>query len=143
MTAQTILKRKGTDTVTIHDDELIATAVNVLAQENIGALVVTDDVGRVLGVLAERDIVRSLAQRGAQTLEKRVYELMKTQTATCAPDDNVKDLMKVMTRQRVRHLPVMDDGVLRGIVSIGDLLKHRLEEIETEQGILRDRLMAR
>lgn len=143
MTAATILKRKGTDTVTIQDDELIATAVNVLAQENIGALVVTDDVGRVQGVLAERDIVRSLARHGAQTLEKRVYELMKSQTATCAPGDHAKDLMKMMTRQRVRHLPVMEDGVLRGIVSIGDLLKHRLEEIETEQDILRDRLMAR
>jgi len=143
MTAETILKRKGTDTVTIQDDELIATAVNVLAQKNIGALVVTDDVGRVMGVLAERDIVRSLARRGAQTLEKRVYELMKSQTAKCAPEDNVKDLMKVMTRQRVRHLPVLEDGVLSGIVSIGDLLKHRLEEIETEQDILRDRLMAR
>jgi CBS domain-containing protein len=143
MTARTILKRKGTDTVTIHDGELIATAVNVLAQENIGALIVTDDVERVMGVLTERDIVRSLANRGAQTLKRTVHELMKSQTATCTLDDNVKDLMQIMTRQRVRHLPVMEDGVLRGIVSIGDLLKHRLEEIETEQQVLRERLMAR
>ena len=143
MTARTILKRKGTDTVTIHDGELIATAVNVLAQENIGALIVTDDVERVMGVLTERDIVRSLSHRGAQTLKRTVHELMKSQTATCTLDDNVKDLMQIMTRQRVRHLPVMEDGVLRGIVSIGDLLKHRLEEIETEQQVLRERLMAR
>jgi CBS domain-containing protein len=143
MTARTILKRKGTDTVTIHDGELIATAVNVLAQENIGALIVTDDVERVMGVLTERDIVRSLANRGAQTLKRAVHELMRSQTATCTLDDNVKDLMQIMTRQRVRHLPVMEDGVLRGIVSIGDLLKHRLEEIETEQQVLRERLMAR
>ena len=143
MTARTILKRKGTDTVTIHDGELIATAANVLAQENIGALIVTDDVERVMGIISERDIVRSLATHGAQTLKKTVHELMTSQTATCTLDDNVKDLMRTMTQQRVRHLPVMEDGVLRGIVSIGDLLKYRLEEIETEQQVLRERLMAR
>ncbi len=143
MTAATILKRKGTDTVTTHHGELIATAANVLAEENIGALIVSDETDAVVGILSERDIVRSLAQHGAQTLKKTVHDLMTSQTITCTLDDNVKDMMQTMTHQRIRHLPVMEDGVLRGIVSIGDLLKYRLEEIETEQRVLRDRLMAR
>lgn len=141
MTARIILKRKGTDTVTIHQGELVATAVNLLTQENIGALVVTDDAPRVVGILSERDVIHSLARSGGQTLGKRVCDLMTDQTLTCNPDDDVKTLMRIMTRQRVRHLPVMEDGVLRGIVSIGDLLKHRLEEMETEQHVLRDRLL--
>lgn len=141
MTARTILRRKGTDTVTIHRDELVATAVNLLTQENIGALIVTDTVRRVVGILSERDVIRSLARVGAQTLRKSVRDLMTDQTLTCGPDDDVKTLMRVMTRRRVRHLPVMEDGVLRGIVSIGDLLKHRLEELETEQNVLRERLL--
>ncbi len=143
MTARTILKRKGTDTVTIHHDELIATAANVLAEENIGALIVSDEADPVVGILSERDIVRSLAKHGAQTLKKTVHDLMTSQTISCTLDDNVKDLMQTMTYRRIRHLPVMEDGVLRGIISIGDLLKYRLEEIETEQRVLRDRLMAR
>lgn len=142
MTAETILKRKGTDTVTIHQDELIATAVNVLTHENIGALIVTGDAKRVRGILSERDIIRSLAHAGSQTLKRSVRDLMTDQTLTCSPDDGVKGLMRTMTQQRVRHLPVMDDGVLRGIVSIGDLLKYRLEELETERHVLRDRLLA-
>lgn len=142
MTAQTILKRKGTETVTIHRDELIATAVNLLTHENIGALIVTDEVRRVVGVLSERDIIRSLAHTGAQTLKQSVRDLMTDQTLTCSPDDSVKKLMRTMTQRRVRHLPVMEDGVLRGIVSIGDLLKYRLEELETERHVLRDRLLS-
>lgn len=141
MTARTILKRKGTDTVTIHQDELIATAVNLLTQENIGALIVTDDVRRVVGILSERDVIRSLARVGTQTLKRSVRDLMTDQTLTCSPNDDVRTLMRTMTRRRVRHLPVMEDGVLRGIVSIGDLLKHRLEELETEQNVLRERLL--
>ena len=143
MTARTILKRKGADTITIHHGELIATAANVLAEENIGALIVSGEAKAVVGILSERDIVRSLAKHGAQTLKRRVDELMTSQTVTCTLDENVKDMMETMTHRRFRHLPVVEDGVLRGIVSIGDLLKYRLKEIETEQQVLRERLMAR
>lgn len=142
MNTQEILKTKGNKAITIHADELVATAVNALTSHNIGALVVVDDEDAVVGIIDERDIVRELSTKGAQTLRQEVSDVMKTQVLTCTPEDNVKKLMDTMTSRRVRHLPVMRDGTLLGIVSIGDLLKSRLKEMETEHSILRERLIA-
>ncbi|PEN13013.1 histidine kinase [Longibacter salinarum] len=142
MYAREILKRKGTGAVTIAADELIATSVNLLSKHNIGALVVERD-GKLVGILDERDIIRRLATEGTRTLSQSVREVMKQTVVTCSPDEGVKDMMSTMTRRRIRHLPVLEDGVLVGIVSIGDLLKSRLEEVETEQSVLRERLLAR
>lgn len=142
MTARDILKRKGTGAVTIAAGELVATAVNVLAQKNIGALIVRQGEA-VVGVIDERDVVRALARHGSETLGLNVRDVMKEQVLTCAPGDAAKDLMETITRQRVRHLPVLDGRDLVGVVSIGDLLKSRLEEMQTEHHVLRDRLLAR
>lgn len=142
MYARDILKRKGSGAVTIAATELVATAVNVLAQKDIGALVVTRG-GTITGLVDERDIIQRLAFDGGQTLSLTVGEVMKDAVRTCGLDDEVKDLMETMTQRRVRHLPVVDDGTLVGIVSIGDLLKSRLEEVRTEQNVLRERLLAR
>ncbi|NBC87872.1 MAG: CBS domain-containing protein [Bacteroidetes bacterium] len=142
MDARAILKRKGSGAVTIADDELVATGVNVLSRENIGALVVEHN-GELVGILDERDIIRQLATEGSATLSQTVRDVMKQTVVTCTPDEEAKDMMATMTRRRIRHLPVVEDGVLQGIVSIGDLLKTRLEEMETERSVLRERLLAR
>jgi CBS domain-containing protein len=142
MLAEHILQRKGRDTVTIDADETVSTAADVLSTRNIGALVVTDGAD-VVGVLSERDIVRTLSDRGAAVLQTSVREAMSSEVPTCTPQDDVTDLMERVTRRRVRHLPVVEDGTLDGIISIGDLLKTRIEEVETEQKVLRDRLLAR
>lgn len=144
MKAREILARKGERVVTIRSDASIATAVHRLALERIGALVVSDDGERVLGILSERDIVRRLAEEGAAILgpDRRVAEVMSRAVRSCAPDDPVKRLMDSMTRHRVRHLPVLEDGRLVGLVSIGDVVKSRLEEMELETNVLRDVVMA-
>jgi len=142
MDARAILKRKGSGAVTIADDELVATGVNVLSRENIGALVVEHN-GELVGILDERDIIRQLATEGSATLSQTVRDVMKKTVVTCTPDEEAKDMMATMTRRRIRHLPVVEDGVLQGIVSIGDLLKTRLEEMETERSVLRERLLAK
>jgi CBS domain-containing protein len=142
MYARDILKRKGTGAVTIADDELVATGVNVLSQKNIGALVVEHG-GDLVGILDERDVIRQLATEGSRTLRQSVRQVMKQTVITCGLDDEVKDLMATMTSRRIRHLPVVNDGVLMGIISIGDLMKTRLEEVQTERRVLRERLLAR
>jgi signal-transduction protein with cAMP-binding, CBS, and nucleotidyltransferase domain len=120
--------------VTIRSDATLSTAVHRLALERIGALVVSDDGARIAGILSERDVVAGLARDGADLLAagRRVAELMTRNVATCGPDDTVKHLMAEMTRRRVRHLPVVAGDRLVGIVSIGDVVKSRLGEVELE-----------
>jgi CBS domain-containing protein len=142
MQAEHILRRKGRNTVTIAPDATLEDAADTLSSHNIGALVVTDD-GRVVGVFSERDLVRQISERGPAALRLSVDSVLEdgAEVPTCTPDDDVKDLMAFVTRERVRHLPVLEDGALNGIISVGDLLKHRLEEMETEKQVLRERLM--
>jgi len=141
MKAEHILRRKGTKTITIGPDATLKEASRVLSKHDIGALVVTDDDGQILGVLSERDIVRQISERGPVALRLSVEKTIDDEPATCTPDDKVKDLMEFVTRERVRHLPVLKDGALNGVISVGDLLKSRMEEMETEKRVLRDRLM--
>lgn len=141
MTADDILERKGHDIITISSTSTVREASDMLAEKNIGSLVVTTPNEELIGVLSERDIVHALAAEGGNSLHLTVRDIIDQVPETCSPDDDVKDLIAFVTRKRVRHLPVQDDGSLMGIISVGDLLKTRLEEMETEQRVLRDRLM--
>jgi CBS domain-containing protein len=144
MKVRDILAAKGRRTVTIRPDATIATAVHRLALERIGALVVSEDGDGIAGILSERDIVRALAQEGGAIMgiDRRVSEIMTVGVSTCRPEDNVKTIMAEMTRRRFRHLPVLEDGRLAGIVSIGDVVKSRLEEMELETVVLREAYIA-
>lgn len=144
MKVRGILDAKGRDVVTIRPDATIATAVHRLALERVGALVVSEDGIRIAGILSERDIVGALAGEGADLLStgRRVADLMTRHVVTCGPDDTVKQLMAEMTRRRIRHLPVVEGGRIAGIVSIGDVVKSRLEEVEMEATVLRDAYIA-
>ncbi len=142
MTVEAILKRKGTRVSTIGKDATIAAAAQRLNLDHIGALVVTEG-SRVVGIISERDIIGGLARQGALALEIRVEELMTWPIITCTRGQGIKDVMTIMTRQRIRHLPVVEEEALLGIVSIGDVVKHRLEELETEAGVLHDLMIAR
>jgi CBS domain-containing protein len=144
MKVREILEAKGRRVVTIRPDATIATAVHRLALERIGALVVSEDGSSVAGILSERDIVRALAQEGAEIMgtSQRVADVMTTGVATCSMDDNIKAVMAEMTRRRFRHLPVIENGRLAGIVSIGDVVKSRLGEMELETVMLREAYIA-
>jgi CBS domain-containing protein len=144
MKVREILEAKGRRVVTIRPDATIATAVHRLALERIGALVVSEDGRSVAGILSERDIVRALAQEGAEIMgtSQRVADVMTTGVATCSMEDNIKAVMAEMTRRRFRHLPVIEDGRLAGIVSIGDVVKSRLGEMELETVMLREAYIA-
>ena len=137
MNVETILRNKGSWVATIRPDATIAEAVAMLNQERIGALVVSEDGESVDGVLSERDIVVALGESGTVLLSRTVDEVMTRNVVTCDPADTVGELMAEMTNRRFRHFPVVEDGRLRGIVSIGDLVKNRLDEVEFEAKSLR------
>jgi CBS domain-containing protein len=137
MFVRAILQQKGSEVVTIGGDATVADAARTLAHERIGALVVTDG-GDLRGILSERDIVRGLAESGRDVLDAPVRSLMTRRVSTCGLDDDLDTLMSTMTEQRIRHLPVMDGGALAGIVSIGDVVKHRVGELQVEARTLHD-----
>jgi CBS domain-containing protein len=137
MNVETILRGKGEWVATIRPDATIAEAVDLLNRERVGALVVSEDAAEVAGVLSERDIVRALGRHGEDLLSRPVDDIMTRNVITCEPADTVAELMSEMTNRRIRHLPVVVDGRLRGIVSIGDVVKNRLDEVEFEASSLR------
>jgi len=137
MNVETILRDKGDWVATIRPDATIAEAVEMLNRERVGALVVSEVGGEVAGVLSERDIVRALGRFGEDLLSRPVDEIMTRNVITCQPGDTVGELMSEMTNRRIRHLPVVVEGRLRGIVSIGDVVKNRLDEVEFEASSLR------
>ena len=137
MNVHTILRNKGKSVVTIHPDATVDRAVAVLRLRGIGALVVSDDGRNVVGIVSERDIVEALARHGGELLTVSVGEVMTCPVVTCEPEDSVAELMAEMTNRRIRHFPVLEDGRLVGIVSIGDLVKSRLDEIEYEAHSMR------
>jgi CBS domain-containing protein len=130
-----ILQRKGTDVVTIGADTPVKQAVATLRQHNVGALVVVGD-DDVVGIISERDVVRALATDGAAVLGRDVRDLMSTEVTTCEPRSSVDDLMKVMTERRIRHIPVLEGERLLGIVSIGDVVKSRIDQLEEHRSQL-------
>ena len=137
MNVEAILRAKGSNVATIRPDATVGAAVRELKTHGIGALLVSEDGRRVAGILSERDIVHALAEQGAALLAMPVDQLMTRKVVTCVPEDTVSDLMARMTQHRFRHLPVVKDGILIGIVSIGDLVKNRIEEVEFEADSLR------
>jgi CBS domain-containing protein len=138
MNVEMILKTKGRNVVTMKPDATLAAAASELQRRGIGAVVVLDENGGVAGILSERDIVHTLAKSGPDSLSHPVSDVMTRRLHTCKLTDTINDLMALMTAQRIRHLPVVEEGRLCGIVSIGDVVKYRLEEVEFEAGALRE-----
>ena len=138
-----ILGEKGIEVHTALPWITVGDAVRRLADAQVGALVVCDGEHRIRGIISERDVLRSLAERGAAVLEERVEKVMTRDVHTCGTQETVARAMALMTRFRYRHLPVVDHGKLVGMISIGDLVKHRVREMEMETGVLRDRLISR
>lgn len=137
MTVRAILTIKGRDCVRIAPDATLAEAARLLSQERIGALVITGPERRVAGILSERDIVAAVAAHGQQALDQPVGTVMTREVATCTEDETIPSLMQRMTAGRFRHMPVVERGQLAGIISIGDVVKHRLAELEREHEALR------
>ena len=138
MTVRRILAAKGRDVVTITPATSIAEAVQLLNERRLGALIIEEASGVVAGIVSERDIVRSLALHGAGALELPVSHVMTREVVTTVESATIQSVMSEMTDGRFRHLPVVEHGRLAGIVSIGDVVKHRLAEMEDEQQALRE-----
>lgn len=127
-----VLRNKGTEVATVESSATVARLIATLAERNVGALPVVDD-GQLVGIVSERDVVRRLHAGGASVLHARVADIMTTDVTTCSPGDSAAQLASVMTQGRFRHLPVVVDGALAGIVSIGDLVKARIDMLESER----------
>ncbi len=127
-----VLRSKGAAVATIDSASTVARLIETLAEQNVGALVVVDS-GTVMGIVSERDVVRQLHFQGTELLNCRVSEIMTKEVHTCSPSDTVDSLASTMTQRRVRHMPVLVDGKLAGIVSIGDVVKSRMSELESDR----------
>jgi len=128
-----VLRGKGTEVVTIRPDESVDRLLEVLAERGVGALVVSADGESVVGIVSERDVVRHLHRHGAAVLSGPVSAIMTAEVTTCAADDAVESLAQTMTQERIRHVPVVADGRLTAIVSIGDIVKHRISALQSER----------
>ena len=137
MTVRAILLAKGTDVITTRPDASVDEVVRVLGRRGVGAVVVQATDGSVLGVLSERDVIAAMTQHGVSAMSLPAYEVMH-EPVTCTSEDSLPYVMSLMTSRRTRHLPVVEGGRLRGLVSIGDVVKHRLEEAEQETSVLRE-----
>lgn len=137
-----ILDTKGRQVHTALPWTTVAQAVARLDEAGVGALLVCDADGRIRGIVSERDVVRGLTRHGRGMLDMALQDVMTRNVSTCSPDETVASAMARMTRGRFRHLPVVDGGTLVGLVSIGDLVKHRVREMELETGVLRDSFIA-
>ena len=131
-----VLRAKGTRVITVTPDITVRQLLAVLAEHRIGAVVVSHDGAAVDGIASERDIVRALAERGAAVLSEPITAIYTAEVHTVTPQTQVEEVMRIMTEHRVRHTPVVADGGLRGIVSIGDVVKSRIDELETERAAL-------
>ena len=133
MQVRDVLRKKGRGVATVAPDATVSELLGRLAENNVGALVVTSEDGRVRGIVSERDVVRALHRHGIGLLAQPISTIMTSQVTTAAPHDSVESLARVMTDARVRHLPVVEDGRLTGIVSIGDVVKNRIDQLESER----------
>lgn len=133
-----VLRQKGSAVKRVLSNEKVVVAVRKLAEYRIGVLVVENDAGRMVGIFSERDFVNAVARHGDAALSRPVSDLMTSPVATCLPTDRIEDMLAKMTANRYRHLPVVQGGQLMGMVSIGDLVKNRLDEKELETNVLLD-----
>jgi CBS domain-containing protein len=138
-----ILKWKGRNVITVKRDATLADAADILTRNNVGALLVLDARGAPEGILSERDIVRAIARRGPHVLSNQVAECMTSPVAACEEDDTVEDVAELMTMRRFRHLPVVEHGSVVGLISIGDVVKSRIEEAIREAEMLKEYIAAR
>lgn len=138
MTVARILAEKGRSVATVAPNRSLDEAIHLLAEKRIGALVVAEGDGAVLGIISERDIMRALAELGAGALDAPVSGHMTADITTCTRDATVEDVMHLMTNGRFRHVPVLEDGRLAGLISIGDVVKRRIAAVEAEHQAMRD-----
>lgn len=132
-----ILKSKGGSIISVNSEQPITEALALMMQHRIGAVLVLDSAGAIAGILSERDLVRAMHRQGRSVFDKKVSDLMTTPVITCSPQDPVPAIEGMMTSQRFRHVPVVEDGNLIGIISIGDVVKKRIEEAQAEVDALR------
>jgi len=137
MYVETILRKKGSKVISVRPDNTVGEVVRILNDNRIGAAPVCDAAGNLIGMISERDIIRGLARHQADAVSMAARELMTSPVITCDPDTGVDEIMELMTHRRVRHLPVVKDGELVGLISIGDVVKQRISEIEYESDALR------
>ncbi len=142
MTVSIILAQKGREVASIEPNASLATAISLLAQKRIGALVILGADRRVVGILSERDIVRALAERGAAALAEPVSQTMTRKVSTCSEGETIASIMERMTQGKFRHVPVVDQGQVVGIISIGDVVKHRLQEMERDTAAMHDYILS-
>ena len=138
-----ILSAKGNHVMSVRPTETIVLLAHRLRAEQVGAMVVSQDGRTVDGIISERDVTRGVAEHGGNIANLNVSDLMTRGVVTCSPNDMIADIARIMTRRRVRHLPVQNNGELTGIISIGDVVKYRLDEMELEANVLRDYAIAR
>jgi CBS domain-containing protein len=132
-----VLKHKGHDVVTVAPQQTVSWVVRVLAENRIGAVPVINQEGQLVGIISERDIIRGMAEHADEVVTLPADRLMTREVKTCSSEDQLVDIMEVMTLQRIRHLPVIQNGALHGIISIGDVVKQRLEEVQSDAEELR------
>ncbi|MGI9436660.1 MAG: CBS domain-containing protein [Geminicoccaceae bacterium] len=137
MTVETILRRKGEGVITIQPNRCITDVLDLLAEEDIGALVVSADGKHLDGIISERNIVRELARSGSVILDWSISALMTREVFTCMGGERIAGIMALMTKRHIRHVPVVADGQLRGIITIGDVVKSRLDEVQAEADTMR------
>jgi CBS domain-containing protein len=142
MTVSIILAAKGREVVSIEPSATLASAVALLAEKGIGALLITGAGGRIAGILSERDIVRALAERGVGVLDEPVSQTMTRKVSTCSEGETISSIMERMTAGKFRHLPVVEEGQITGIISIGDVVKHRLYEMERDSMAMHDYILS-
>ena len=141
MTVSILLAAKGREITSIEPGASVKSAVALLAERRIGAVLVLGADRRIVGILSERDIVRAIAERGAAALDEPVSRPMTRKVSTCTESETIASLMERMTEGKFRHLPVVDQGRLVGIISIGDVVKHRLQEMERDSAAMRDYIL--
>ncbi len=137
MHVSTIIGEKGNAVYTVEPGQMISDTIELLCNRRIGAAVVLEDRQNVCGVISERDVIRALKKDGATILSRPVRDYMTTEVVTCEFSDSVDHLLGLFTRRRIRHLPVLDEGRLAGIISIGDVVKFRMAEVESEADALK------
>ncbi len=138
MNVEQLLSGKGHDVISVQPHRTLAEAIRTLSERRIGAVVVMGADGALVGILSERDIIRALGELGPSALESAVSRSMTSKVVTCRPQTSVDELMEIMTTGRFRHVPVVENGRVTGIVSIGDVVKHRVAAIEAESKAMRD-----
>lgn len=143
MRVASILKTKGSAVKAVTSHDTIRGLALRLKAEGVGALVVLSEKGEIEGIISERDLARGLAEHGSELAAMKVADLMTKAVITCTPDDSIVSVSKTMTQRRIRHLPVMEGGKLVGLISIGDVLHYRLDEMQQEVNVLRDYAIAR